>query len=60
MFERASTGIPGLDLVLDDLRWGDNVVWQVDQIEDYAYFARKFVAMAVKERKPLVYFRDDR
>ncbi len=57
MFERASTGIPGLDRVLDDLRWGDNVVWQVDQIEDYAYFARKFLATAAAEGKPLVYFR---
>ena len=57
MFERASTGIPGLDRVLDDLRWGDNVVWQVDQIEDYIYFARKFATRSVTEGKPLVYFR---
>lgn len=57
MFERASTGITGLDRILDDLRWGDNVVWQVDRIEDYAYFARKFAAKAVVEDKPLIYFR---
>lgn len=57
MFERASTGIPGLDRVLDDLRWGDNVVWQVDQIQDYAYFARNFATSAVTQEKPLIYFR---
>ena len=26
---RVSTGVPGLDRIIDDLRLGDNVVWQV-------------------------------
>ena len=30
-----STGMPGLDRVLQGLRPGDNVVWEVDEIEDY-------------------------
>ena len=34
----ASTGLPGLDEVLNGLRLGDNVVWQVDEIEDYRHF----------------------
>jgi len=32
---RVSTGIPGLDSILDGLRIGDNVVWRVDNIADY-------------------------
>ena len=34
MHERASTGIKGFDQMIDMLRMGDNVVWQVDSIED--------------------------
>ena len=32
----ASTGLKGLDKTLCDLKKGDNVVWQIDDIEDYA------------------------
>ncbi|HEX7714812.1 MAG TPA: PEP/pyruvate-binding domain-containing protein [Bacillota bacterium] len=56
-FERASSGLTGLDRVLDDLRLGDNVVWQVDDIADYRHFARAFAAAALKSHKKLVYFR---
>lgn len=38
---RASTGHAGLDGIIDDLRLGDNVVWQVDSVADY----RRAVAM---------------
>jgi len=37
-FERASTGLPGLDKVLNQLRLGDNVVWQVDSIKCLTLF----------------------
>jgi hypothetical protein len=57
MFQRASSGIPGLDRVLDHLRLGDNVVWQVDRIEDYFHFARPFAEAALAEGKRLVYLR---
>lgn len=32
---RVSTGLPGLDDVLDGLRIGDNVVWRVSDLDDY-------------------------
>lgn len=32
---RVSTGLQGLDKVIDDMRLGDNVVWQVESLEDY-------------------------
>ncbi len=56
-FERASTGIPGLDEILDDLRLGDNVVWQVNSIEDYRHFVDPFVENALQEDRRVVYMR---
>jgi hypothetical protein len=53
----ASTGLPALDHVLQGLRRGDNVVWQVDAVEDYVPFVEPFVARALAEGRRLVYFR---
>lgn len=53
----ASTGLPSLDRVVQGLRPGDNVVWQVDSVEDYEPFVAPFVAQALAERRRLVYFR---
>ena len=52
-----STGLPSLDAVLTGLRPGDNVVWQVDAIDEYATFVAPFWARARAERRRLVYFR---
>jgi pyruvate, water dikinase len=53
----ASTGVPALDRVVQGLRPGDNVVWQVDSVEDYVPFVEPFVARALAEGRRLVYFR---
>lgn len=53
----ASTGLAGLDEVLNGLRLGDNVVWQVDEIEDYRHFAIPFVHNAIAEGRRVVYMR---
>ena len=50
MAEQASTGLTGLDAVLNYLRKGDNVVWQVDSIDDFAAFVAPFVKTAVSNR----------
>lgn len=52
-----STGLPGLDRVVDGLRIGDNVVWQVDSIDDYRYFVKPFVNSALAEGRKVVYLR---
>ncbi len=52
-----STGIPSLDNTLDGLIAGDNVVWQVDDIEDYRPFVDRFVSHGLTTGAPLVYFR---
>jgi len=54
---RVSTGLEGLDKVVDGLRIGDNVVWQVDDIADYQSFVTPFVQRALSENRKVVYLR---
>ena len=51
------TGLPPLDDVLLGLRPGDNVVWQVESLEDYAPLVAPFVAQARADGRRVVYFR---
>jgi len=53
----ASTGVKGLDDVVNRLRIGDNVVWQVDDLASYRYLAKNFVENALKEGHRIVYLR---
>ncbi|HYG70148.1 MAG TPA: hypothetical protein VD838_20905, partial [Anaeromyxobacteraceae bacterium] len=52
-----TTGIPSLDALLRGLRAGDNVVWQVETIDDYAALVRPFVERARAEGRKVVYHR---
>lgn len=54
---RASSGLGSFDSIIDGLRTGDNVVWQVDSIDDYLLFVTPFVRKAVEERRRVVYMR---
>ena len=52
-----STGIADLDGLLQGLIPGDNIVWQVDDMADYAFFADKFSQRAISDKLECVYFR---
>jgi len=52
-----STGLPGLDLALRGLIPGDNIVWQVDSVVDYAPFVEPYCTSAAERGKQLIYFR---
>ncbi|MEX0745360.1 MAG: PEP/pyruvate-binding domain-containing protein [Phycisphaeraceae bacterium] len=52
-----TTGLPGLDGILDSLRIGDNVVWTVDCVAEYRAFVDPFVAAALRDGRRIVYFR---
>lgn len=52
-----STGIKGLDNVITGLRAGDNVVWQIDDIQDYIDLVEPFVQQSLKEHKKVIYIR---
>ncbi|ATW27340.1 PEP/pyruvate-binding domain-containing protein [Candidatus Formimonas warabiya] len=56
-FGKPSTGVPGLDYIIDYLRLGDNVVLHVDSIDDYIYFVTPFVEQAHQEGKKINYIR---
>jgi pyruvate,water dikinase len=53
----ASTGIESLDVMLGGLQKGDNVVWQVDGIDDFAAFAAPYVERASRQGRRIVYIR---
>jgi len=55
--DRVSTGIRGFDQVIDDLRLGDNVVWQVDSISDYREMVGLYAARALSDHRNIIYFR---
>ncbi len=56
-FSRVSTGVEGLDGVLNYLQTGDNVVLQVDDMEDYRSFVLPFVKTALENNERVVYMR---
>jgi pyruvate,water dikinase len=51
------SGIKALDNLLQDIRFGDNVVWQVDNLNDYAHFAESFITQSIKDGFVCVYIR---
>ncbi|HRZ11165.1 MAG TPA: PEP/pyruvate-binding domain-containing protein [Kiritimatiellia bacterium] len=53
----APSGIPALDEIVQGLRLGDNVVFQVDRLEDYLFFVRPFARRAVQDGRRCVYLR---
>ena len=52
-----TSGLTALDQVLQGLRLGDNVVWQVDRLEDYVQFAEPFVRQTIRDGRRCVYLR---
>jgi len=52
-----TTGLPSLDQVLKGLLPGDNVVWQVDDVEEYQALVTPYCRAALANGKKLVYFR---
>jgi pyruvate,water dikinase len=52
-----STGMTGLDKVIQGVVPGDNIIWQVDSIEEYLPFINPFYNEAVKNKIPVIYFR---
>ncbi|MCL7942485.1 PEP/pyruvate-binding domain-containing protein [Marinobacter sp. ATCH36] len=55
--DRISTGLTGLDEVLDSLRIGDNVVWRVSDLNDYRRFVLPFLDAAADTGRQIIYLR---
>ena len=52
-----STGLVGLDGVMDGLMPGDSIVWQVDSVEDYEPFVEPCWRDALRRGQRVIYFR---
>lgn len=53
--QKISSGISGLDNLIDHIYLGDNVVWEVDSGTSYEIFIRKFIETSAQESKDIVY-----
>lgn len=56
-FEKIESGLKGLDDTLQNIRLGDNVVWQISQMEEYRFFVTPFVRQAISDGKNIIYIR---
>lgn len=56
-YDIVSTGIKGIDKAIDNLRLGDNVVWQINSIEEYKYVVGPYVEQAKADKRNIVYIR---
>lgn len=56
-FDRIESGLPQVDEILGHIRIGDNVVWQVTDVEEFRYFAELFARQAVKDGRNVIYIR---
>ncbi|MDD3138335.1 MAG: PEP/pyruvate-binding domain-containing protein [Lachnospiraceae bacterium] len=56
-FDKISTGLAGFDQVIDHLRLGDNVVWQVDSVNSYKEMVSYYIKKAKADKRKLIYVR---
>ena len=53
--DKISTGIKGFDDIMGGLYPGDNVVWQVEDINNYKHVVDAFVRKSIKDGKNVNY-----
>lgn len=52
---KISSGVKTLDLLIDSLYIGDNVVWEVDPGASYDVFTRNFVRQSLEDSEKVIY-----
>ena len=56
-FEKTKSGIPMMDDALQNIRLGDNVVWQVPSLDEFRYVAERISNQAIADGRNLIYIR---
>lgn len=56
-FDKICSGLPQMDEILHYIRLGDNVVWQVSDVDEFRTFAEPFARQAVKDGRNVTYIR---
>ena len=53
-FDKICSGFPQIDEILHHIRLGDNVVWQVSDVDEFRLFAEPFARQAVKDGRNVI------
>ena len=56
-FDRVLSGIPEMDVALDNIRLGDNVVWRVSELSEFRLFMEPYLRQAIADGRNIIYFR---
>ena len=56
-FDRVKSGIPEMDVALDNIRLGDNVVWRVSDLAEFKFFMEPYVRQAIEDKRNIIYLR---
>ncbi len=56
-FERVKSGIPEMDMALNNIRLGDNVVWRVSELWQFKLFMEPYIEQAIADHRNIIYFR---
>ena len=56
-YEPIRSGIPAMDAALDNIRLGDNVVWEVGSLDEFRAVAVPFAEQAMRDERNLLYIR---
>lgn len=56
-FDKICSGYEQMDEILDYIRLGDNVVWQISNLDEFRMFAEPFARQAVKDERNVIYIR---
>ena len=56
-FERAKSGIPQMDIALDNIRLGDNVVWRISDLSEFRLFMEPYIRQALEDKRNIIYIR---
>lgn len=56
-FDKICSGYPKIDEILDYIRLGDNVVWQISELDEFRMFAGPFARQAVRDGRNVIYIR---
>nr|MCR5599110.1 PEP/pyruvate-binding domain-containing protein [Lachnospiraceae bacterium] len=56
-FDKTCSGIPMMDEALQYIRLGDNVVWQVTDLDEFRVLAESFANQAIADHRNLIYIR---
>ena len=56
-FDKICSGYPQMDRILDYIRLGDNVVWQISELDEFRMFAEPFARRAVSDGRNVIYIR---